>query len=66
MSGQNSKRAYQLELDWHQPKVDNLDYWPNQEIGLESRKVHIAELVGYSSSSAALCNSHDREKYSDS
>ena len=60
------KDAYKLELDWHYSKVDDLNQWPDHEVGLESRKIHVSEFVGYCSSSATLCDGHDCKKGSNS
>jgi hypothetical protein len=50
--------TYQLELNRHQTEVDHLNSRPHKIVGLESRNVHIPELVGHSTSTTTLSDSH--------
>jgi hypothetical protein len=59
------KNTYQLELHRHQTKVDNLNGWPHNEVGLESRNIHIPQLVRDCPSTTTLSDSHGGEEDTD-
>lgn len=54
--------TYDLELDWHDAEVENLDCRPKNEVGLQCRQVDVTELASQSSSSATLGDRHETEK----
>ena len=53
-----TRRTYNLELDGHDPEVDDLDCRPDQEVGLERRNVDVLELALNSALSTTLGKGH--------
>lgn len=54
--------SYNLELDGHEPEVDDLHRGPHQEVGFQRRYVDVLELAGDRTLSAALGNGHESEE----
>lgn len=56
--GKGKRGAYNLELNRHDPEVDDLHGRPDQEVGLQRRDVDILELALHCALSAALGDGH--------
>lgn len=54
--------THQLELNWHQAEVDDLDRGPNHKVGLERRHIHVPQLVLHGAPTTTLGNRHDSEE----
>ena len=56
--------TYNLELDGHDPEVDDLHSRPDQEVGLQRRDIDVLEFALHSALSTTLCNCHVCEERS--
>jgi hypothetical protein len=59
-----SKSTYNLELDWHDAEVDQLDCGPDKEVRLERWHVDVLELALNGTLAAALADGHECEEAS--
>lgn len=62
MSQQAEWKTYNLELNRHDPEVDDLHGWPDQKVGLESRHIDVLELALHGALPTTLRNRHVREE----
>lgn len=56
------RATYNLKLQRNDPKIEDLNCRPEQEVRFQRWKVHLLEFAGYSSSSTALSDGHKRKE----
>lgn len=56
------KETYDLKLDGDDSKVQDLDSWPQDKVGLKSWDVHIPELANQIPPSTSFSEGHESEE----